>query len=54
MLGEKACEEERELVKEHKAGHVQGTKEIPVIFEEADGGGVCEATGERPKKVWPR
>ena len=37
MLGEKACEEERELVKEHKAGHVQGTKEIPVIFEEADG-----------------
>ncbi len=36
-LGEKVCEEERELVKEHKAGHVQGKKEIPVLFEEADG-----------------
>ena len=36
-LGEKVCEEERELVKEHKAGHVRGSKEVPVLFEEADG-----------------
>ena len=36
-LGEKICEEERELVKEHKKGHVRGAKEVPVLFEEADG-----------------
>lgn len=36
-LGEKVCEEERELVKEYKAGHIRGKKEIPVLFEEADG-----------------
>lgn len=36
-LGEKVCEEERELVKEHKAGRVRGSKEVPVLFEEADG-----------------
>lgn len=36
-LGKKVCEEERELVKEHKAGHVRDIKEVPVLFEEADG-----------------
>ena len=36
-LGEKVCEEERELVKAHKAGLIQGDKEAPVLFEEADG-----------------
>lgn len=36
-LGEKVCEEEKELVKDHKAGKVQGEKEVPVLFEEADG-----------------
>ena len=36
-LGEKVCEEEKELVEAHKAGHVQGEKEVPVLFEEADG-----------------
>lgn len=36
-LGEKVCEEEKELVKAHKAGKVCGEKEIPVLFEEADG-----------------
>lgn len=36
-LGEKVCEEEKELVRAHKAGKVQGGKEIPVLFEEADG-----------------
>lgn len=36
-LGEKVCEEEAELVEEHKKGHIQGEKEVPVLFEEADG-----------------
>ena len=36
-LGEKVCEEERELVRTHKAGQVQGEKESPVLFEETDG-----------------
>lgn len=31
-LGEKVCEEERELVKEYKAGHVRGTKEVPALL----------------------
>lgn len=36
-LGEKACEEERALVEEYKKGNIQGEKEVPVLFEEADG-----------------
>ena len=36
-LGEKLCEEESQLVEEHKKGHIQGKKEVPVVFEEADG-----------------
>lgn len=36
-LGEKVCEEEAELVEEHKKGHILGKKEVPVLFEEADG-----------------
>lgn len=36
-LGEKACGEEKELVEEYKKGHIQGGKEVPVLFEEADG-----------------
>lgn len=36
-LGEKVCKEEAELVEEHKKGHIQGEKEVPVLFEEADG-----------------
>ena len=36
-LGEKVCEEEKELVEAHKAGKVHGAKEVPVLFEEADG-----------------
>lgn len=36
-LGEKVNEEEKELVKAHKAGRVAGEKEVPVLFEEADG-----------------
>lgn len=36
-LGEKICEEEKALVEEHKKGHVRGEKEVPVLFEEADG-----------------
>lgn len=36
-LGEKVCEEEKALVESHKEGHVHGEKEVPVLFEEADG-----------------
>ena len=36
-LGEKVCEEEKELVESHKKGRVHGKKEVPVLFEEADG-----------------
>lgn len=36
-LGEKVCEEEKALVESHKEGHVHGEKEVPVVFEEADG-----------------
>ncbi|MEY8428879.1 ISLre2 family transposase [Lachnospiraceae bacterium 46-15] len=36
-LGEKVCEEEAQLVEEYKKGHIQGEKEVPVLFEEADG-----------------
>jgi hypothetical protein len=36
-LGDRVCEEERELVKAHKAGQVKGDKKAPVLFEETDG-----------------
>ena len=36
-LGEEVCEGERELLNEHKAGHMRGSKEVPVLFEETDG-----------------
>ena len=36
-LGEKVCEEEKELVEAHKAGKIHGSREVPVLFEEADG-----------------
>ncbi len=36
-LGEKVCEEEKELTEAHKAGKVHGAEEVPVMFEEADG-----------------
>ena len=36
-LGEKVCEDEAELTEEYKKGHVKGKREVPVLFEEADG-----------------
>ena len=36
-LGESVCEEERQLVRDHKAGKVHGDKECAVLFEETDG-----------------
>lgn len=36
-LGEKVCEDEKALTEEHKKGHIKGEKEVPVLFEEADG-----------------
>ena len=36
-LGEKVCEEEKKLVEEHKKGKIRGEREVPVLFEEADG-----------------
>lgn len=36
-LGDKVCEEEKELVEAHKSGEIKGDKEAPVLFEETDG-----------------
>ena len=36
-LGAKVCEEEKELTQAHQQGKVHGEKEVPVLFEEADG-----------------
>lgn len=36
-LGEKVCENEAELTEAYKKGQVKGKREIPVLFEEADG-----------------
>lgn len=36
-LGEQVCEEEKEITRAHKEGHICGEKEVPVLFEEADG-----------------
>ncbi len=36
-LGEKVCEDEKELVHAHKTGKLQGKKETTVLFEETDG-----------------
>lgn len=36
-LGEQVCEEKQQLVEAHKKGILKGTKEAPVLFEEADG-----------------
>lgn len=37
IAGEKCAEAEESLIKELKAGKLQGDKEVPVIFEEVDG-----------------
>lgn len=31
------CEEEKQLVEEHKKGNIQGERKVLVLFEEADG-----------------
>ena len=36
-LGAKVCEEEKELTEAHKSGKIHGSKDVPVLFEEADG-----------------
>ena len=36
-LGEKICEEERQLSTRHRKGKVHGSRTTPVLFEEADG-----------------
>ena len=36
-LGEKICEEAKELTEDYKKGHLKGEKGVPVLFEEADG-----------------
>lgn len=36
-LGKKECEEEKQLVEDHKKGRIHGEREVPVLFEEADG-----------------
>lgn len=36
-LGEKVCEEEKDLVEDYRQGRIRGEKEVPILFEEADG-----------------
>ncbi len=36
-LGNKLETEEKKLVSENKCGHIKGSKDVPVLFEEADG-----------------
>ena len=36
-LGESVCKDEQNLIKEHRAGNLNGDKETQVLFEEADG-----------------
>lgn len=48
-LGEKVCEEEQELVQAHKKGELSGEKEVPVLFEEADGVYVSLQGNDRKK-----
>ena len=48
-LGEKVCEDEKELTEAHKQGKVHGEKESPVLFEEADGVYI-KLQGTAPKK----
>lgn len=36
-LGGKVCENETELTEKHKKEQLKGEKEVPVLFEEADG-----------------
>ena len=50
-LGEKVCEEEKELVKAYKKGHIHGEREVPVLFEEADGVFVKLQGKDRKKAV---
>lgn len=32
-LGEQVCEEEKEITRTHKEGHICGEKEVPVLFD---------------------
>ncbi len=36
-LGGKVCQDEKELIQDYKAGHIQGQIVAPVLFEESDG-----------------
>lgn len=53
-LGEKLTEEEEELVKEHKAGHLKGERKAPVLFEEADGVWLNLQGEDRERRGFPK
>ena len=53
-LGKKLTEEEAELVKEHKAGHLKGERKAPVLFEEADGVWLNLQGEDRQKRKFPK
>ncbi len=52
-LGEKLTDEESELVKEHKAGHLKGERKAPVLFEEADGVWLSLQGKDRERRKFP-
>ena len=53
-LGKKLTEEEAELVKEHKAGHLKGERKAPVLFEEADGVWLNLQGEDRKRRGFPK
>ncbi len=53
-LGEKLSEEEKTLVREHKAGHLKGGRVAPVLFEEADGVWLALQGEDRRKQELPK
>ena len=49
-LGDEVCEDEKNLVKAHKAGRVKGERNTPVLFEETDGV-ILNLQNEKQKKA---
>lgn len=49
-LGDEVCEDEKNLVKAHKAGKIKGNRETPVLFEETDGV-ILNLQNEKQKKA---
>ena len=53
-LGEKLIKDEKELVETDKHEHIKGNREIPVLFEEADGVWLNLQGNDRKKRGFPK